>query len=165
MLLYCLFKYDTSRWANKDERMNGNTLYSYCSPNLVTHLSRLWVMVSLVYHPCHVEIADEKLDRTCASILYHLLQTIGISILFYSGESWPFNKYLDKRILAFQSNCYRSLLKVHYTTHTPNVDIHGIVTEHIGKYDRLMGIIKKRKLISYNGHVLRAEGILTNTII
>ena len=42
-------------------------------------------------------------------------------------------------------NCYRIVLQVHCTTHTTNVDIHRRVAEHIGKYDTLLEIVKKRK--------------------
>ena len=39
------------------------------------------------------------------------------------------NKNLEKRILAFEKNCYRRLLQVHYKTHMPNVEIHRIVAD------------------------------------
>ena len=52
---------------------------------------------------------------------------------------------------------------MHYT-HTPNVEIHRRVAEHIGKYDTLLEIVKKRKL-RWFGHVVRVKGTLLNTIL
>ena len=74
-------------------------------------------------------------------------------------------KYLEKHIVAFENNCYRRLLRVHlYATHTPNDEIYRRVAEHIGKYDILLEIIKKRT-VSWFGHVVRAKGTLTNMIL
>ena len=56
-------------------------------------------------------------------------------------ESWNLNKDQEKRILAFGNNCYRSLLQVHYTTDTPNVEIPRRIAGHTGKCDALLEIV------------------------
>ena len=46
-----------------------------------------------------------------------------------------------------------------YTNHTSNSEILRKVAEHIGKFDTLLEIVKKRKLIWF-GQVVRAKGTL-----
>ena len=73
-------------------------------------------------------------------------------------------KDLEKRIVAFENNCYRRLLHLHCTTQTTNVEIRRGVVEHTGKYDTLLEIIMKMTLRQF-GHVVRAKGTLANTIL
>ena len=54
-----------------------------------------------------------------------LSTTVVILIILYAGKSLTVNNYLDKRIVAFENNCYRRLL--HYTRHTANLKIRKIV--------------------------------------
>ena len=65
---------------------------------------------------------------------------------------------------ASENNCYRRLLHAHYTTDTTNVDIHRRVAEHIGKYDMLLEIAKKRKFRCF-GLLVGAKETLANTLL
>ena len=51
----------------------------------------------------------------------------------------------------------------HYTTHTTNMEIHRRVAEHIGKYDILLKIVKKK--LRWSGHVVRANGTPANAFL
>ena len=55
------------------------------------------------------------------------------------------------------SNKYRVLYKA------PNVEVHRRVAEHIGKYDTLLEIVKRK--LRWFGHVTRAKATLGNTIL
>ena len=49
-------------------------------------------------------------------------------------------------------------------THTLDVEMHKSVEEHIGKYETLLEIVKRRKG-RWFGHVVRANGTLAITIL
>ena len=68
--------------------------------------------------------------------------------MFVCPQSWTFTPQqdLEKRILAFENNCYRRLLEVYYAMDTHNEDIRRRVAGHLVKYDTLLGIVKKRKI-------------------
>ena len=64
--------------------------------------------------------------------------------MFLCGyESWTVDSGLEKRTRVFENNCHIGLLWLHYTTHTPNVKIHRIVTEHLGNHDAVLEIVKR----------------------
>ena len=92
-----------------------------------------------------------------------LLHSRVASMLLYTCESWMLNKQLEMRIIAFENNCYRILLQVHYTSNTMDAEIHRRVEEQIGPFSTLLQMVKKRKLMWF-GHVMRAKGTLANTI-
>ena len=94
----------------------------------------------------------------------HLLRSLVISVFLYAAESWTLNTEIEKRINAFEMNCYRRLLNIHYTSHTTNVQVRGLVTKHLGRHDSLLTVAKKRKL-RWFGHVMRAKGTLANIIL
>ena len=94
----------------------------------------------------------------------HLLRSLVISVFLYAAESWTMNTEIEKRINAFELNCYRRLLNIHYTSHTTNLQVRGLVIQYIGRHDSLLTVAKKRKL-RWFGHVTRAKGTLANTIL
>ena len=49
------------------------------------------------------------------------------------------------------------LLQVHYATHTSDVETHRRVAGHIGKFDTMLGSVKK-STVRWRGHVVRAKG-------
>ena len=67
--------------------------------------------------------------------------------------------------MGFENNRYKRPLHVHYTAHTTNVEIHGRVSEHAGKYDTPMEIAKKRKRTLFGYVLSAAKETLTNTIL
>ena len=95
---------------------------------------------------------------------HHLLRSLVIAVFLYAAESWTMNAEIEKRINAFELNCYRRLLGIHYTSHTPNTQVRELVASHIGRYDSLLTTAKKRKL-RWFGHITRAKGTLANIIL
>ena len=82
-------------------------------------------------------------------------------MFLYGSESWTVDSGLEKCTLVFENNCHIGLLRLHYTTHKPNVDIHRIVTEHLGNHDALLEIVKS--IVIWFGHGVRAKESLTKT--
>ena len=74
------------------------------------------------------------------------------------------NAEIKKRINDFELNYYRRLLNIHYTTHTTNIWVRELVTQHLGRHDSLLSVAKKWKL-RWFGHVVRAKCTLANTIL
>ena len=74
------------------------------------------------------------------------------------------NAEIKKRINDFELNYYRRLLNIHYTTHTTNIWVRELVTQHLGRHDSLLSVAKKWKL-RWFGHVVKAKGTLANTIL
>jgi hypothetical protein len=74
------------------------------------------------------------------------------------------NAEIEKCINAFELNCYRRLLNIHYTSHTTNIKVRELVVQNIGCHDSLLTVAKKRKL-RWFGHVTRAKGTLANIIL
>ena len=104
-------------------------------------------------------------DRNISmQVKLQLLRSLVISVFLYASESWTMNTEIEKRINAFELNCYRRLLNIHYTSHTTNVRVKELVIQYIGKHDSLLSIAKKRKL-RWFGHVTRAKGTLANIIL
>jgi hypothetical protein len=61
---------------------------------------------------------------------------------------------IEKRINAFELNCYRRLPNIHYTSHTTNIKVRELVVQHIGCHNSLLTVAKKRKP-RWFGHVTR----------
>jgi hypothetical protein len=87
-----------------------------------------------------------------------------ISVFLYAAEYWTLNAEIEKRMNAFELNCYRRLLNIHYTSHTTNIKVRELVIQHIGRHDSLLTVAKKRKL-RWFGHVTRAKGTLADIIL
>ena len=71
----------------------------------------------------------------------HLLRALITSIFLYGCETWTVTAEMEKRINAFEMNCMRRLLQVHYTSHTSNIQIQELMEHHIGKQRALMTIV------------------------
>ena len=94
----------------------------------------------------------------------HLLRALITSIFLYGCETWTVTAEMEKRINAFEMNCMRRLLQVHYTSHTSNVQIRELMERFIGKQKALLSIVKQRKL-QWFGHLVRWKNSLANTIL
>jgi len=92
-----------------------------------------------------------------------LLHALVISILLYACESWTLTAELQRKIQAAEMRCFRRLLGISYTEHVTNEEVSRRVRQHIGRYEDLLSIVKRRKLQWY-GHTTRSSG-LAKTIL
>ena len=89
-----------------------------------------------------------------------LMKSLVASCFLYGCESWTLTKRLESRINAFEMRSYRSLLKIPYTAHRTNTSVIDEILNHIGRFERLLETIKRRKL-QWFGHIVRAENLST----
>ncbi|KAI8490905.1 hypothetical protein Bbelb_313240 [Branchiostoma belcheri] len=89
-----------------------------------------------------------------------------VSEFTYLGSVQTEDCSSDKeRINAFEMNCYRRLLRVHWTSHTTNKEVmERIHTSVQGPLDSFLATVKKEKL-QWFGHVSRAKGTLSHTVL
>ncbi|XP_072039417.1 uncharacterized protein [Amphiura filiformis] len=73
-----------------------------------------------------------------------LLRALVISVFLYGCETWTLNAEMEKRINAFEMNCMRRLLQVHYSTHTTNKQVRAMMESFIGEHEHLISIVKRR---------------------
>ena len=92
-----------------------------------------------------------------------LTRDLVISIFLYACESWTLTAELEKRTQAFEMRCYRRLLIISYKDHVINEEVRRKIHAAIGEYDKLLTLVKKRKL-RWFGHVSRSSG-LAKTIL
>ena len=85
-----------------------------------------------------------------------LMRSLVISIFLYACESWTLTAELEMR-------CYRRLLNIPYKDHVTNEEVRRKIQAAIGEYDKLLTLVKKRKL-RWSGHVSRSSG-LAKTIL
>ena len=64
---------------------------------------------------------------------------------------------------AFEMRCYRRLLNISYKDHVTNEEVRRKIQPAIGEYDKLLNLVKERKL-RWFGHVSRSSG-LAKTIL
>ena len=93
-----------------------------------------------------------------------LLRALITSVFLYGCETWTPNVEMEKRINAFEMNCMRGLLQVHYTSHTSNKQVRELMLKYIGEHDHLLTIVKRRQLTWFD-HVIRWKGNLANTML
>ena len=91
------------------------------------------------------------------------MRSLVISIFLYACESWTLTAELEKRTQAFEMRCYRRLLNISYKDHVTNEEVRRKIQAAIGEYDKLLTLVKKRKL-RWFGHVSRSSG-LAKTIL
>ena len=92
-----------------------------------------------------------------------LLRALVASCFLYGCETWTLTLGLEKRISAFELRCYRRLLNIPYTAHRTNAAVLEEIRSYIGSFDRLLEIVKRRKMTWY-GHVQRAQNLATVTM-
>ena len=91
------------------------------------------------------------------------MRSLVISIFLYACESWTLTAELEKRMQAFEMRCYRRLLNISYKDHVTNEEVRRKIQAAIGEYEKLLTLVKKRKL-RWFGHVSRSSG-LAKTIL
>ena len=87
-----------------------------------------------------------------------LMRSLVISVFLYACESWALTAELQKRTQDFEVRCYQRLLNISYKDHVTNEEIRRKIQAAIGEYDKLLTLIKKRKL-RWFGHVSRSSGL------
>ena len=77
-----------------------------------------------------------------------LMRSLVISIFLYACESWTLTAELEKRTQTFDMRCYRRLLNISYKDHITctNKEVRRKIQAAIGEYDKLLTLVKKRKL-------------------
>ena len=76
---------------------------------------------------------------------------------------WTLTAELERRIEAFEMRTYRQLLNISYTQHVTNIEVRKTITEAIGKHQKLLDIVKTRKLKLFS-HTTKSKG-LSKTIL
>ena len=94
---------------------------------------------------------------------FKLVCSLVISIFLYACESWTLTVELEKRTQAFEMRCYQRLLIISYKDHVTKEEVLRKIHAAIGEYDKLLTLVKKRKL-RWFGHVSRFSG-LAKTIL
>lgn len=92
-----------------------------------------------------------------------LYKSLVVSILLYGCEAWTLTADLEKRICAFESKCFRKLLRVSYMEHRTNSDVLEEVEARAGAQEPLLSTIRRRKL-SWFGHFSRHNGLCRTTM-
>ena len=79
-----------------------------------------------------------------------VLHTCVFSVLMYAAETWTIRKTEFRRLDAFEMQCYRRLLGIHWFHHITNEEVLRRVNPSL----RLNQLVKKRKLGLF-GHICR----------
>ena len=91
------------------------------------------------------------------------MRSLVVSIFLYVCESWTLTAKLEKRTQAFEMRYYRKLLNISYKDHVTNEEARRKIQTGIAEYDKLLILVKKRKL-RWFGHVSRSSS-LSKTIL
>ena len=86
------------------------------------------------------------------------MRSLVISIFLYACESWTLIAELEKRTQAFEMRCYRRLLNISYKDHVTNEEGCRKIQAAIGEYNKLLMLVKERKL-GWFGHVCMSPGL------
>ena len=90
----------------------------------------------------------------------HLVKVMVFPVVTYGYESWTVKKTERQRIDAFELWCWRTLLRVPWTTGRSNLSI----LKEISPGCSLEGMMLKLKL-QYFGHLMRRVDSLENTLM
>ena len=86
------------------------------------------------------------------------MRSLVIFIFLYACESWTLTAEIEKRTQAYEIRCYRRLLNISYQDHVTNENVCRKIQAATGKYDELLTLVKKWKLMWF-GHVSRSSGL------
>ena len=92
-----------------------------------------------------------------------LLHALVTSIFLYACETWTLTAELQRKIQAVEMRCFRRLLGISYTDHITNNEVRSRIRQHLGHYEDLLTLVKRKKLKFY-GHTLRSTG-MSKTIL
>ena len=103
---------------------------------------------------------DKNIALASKTRLLHALVT---SIFLYACETWTLTAELQRKIQAVEMRCFRRLLGISYTDHITNNEVKRRIRQHLGHYEDLLTLVKKKKLRFY-GHTVRSNG-MSKTIL
>ena len=83
------------------------------------------------------------------------MRSLAVSVFLYACETWTLTAEIERRILATEMRCHRTIPGIHYTDHVTNEEVRRKIVEAIGPHDDLLAVVKKQKLKWY-GHVSRS---------
>ena len=92
-----------------------------------------------------------------------LYNSLILSILLYSNETWILTERLERRITAFEHNTYKRILGITYRERKTNYYVYQIIFECICQVEHLLSKVKRRKM-SYFGHTMHYDS-LNKTVI
>ena len=90
----------------------------------------------------------------------HIVKAMAFPVVMYRCENWTIKKAECQRIDAFKLWCWRTLLRVPWTTRRSNQSI----LKEINPVCSLEGLMLKLKL-QYFGHLMRKADSLEKTLI
>ena len=89
---------------------------------------------------------------------HKLYKSLVCSIFLYGCESWTLLADTERRIQAFENKCLRKLLHISYKDHKTNEFVWASVNGLAGPKERLLSIVKRRKL-KWFCHVTRHDSL------
>ena len=98
---------------------------------------------------------------TCKVLLW---QKDTYMITLYGCQSWTLSKEMEKRNESFEFKYYRQMLWIPYTAHITNKSIKDQKNAAIVTLERLLKIVKKRKL-QWCGHLVGQDNSLAAMIM
>ena len=104
-----------------------------------------------------------KSQRISIATKIRLYKALVTSIALYGCESWTLLAETEQRIEAFEMKCYRRILNISYRDRKTNDYVRQKIEELGGKQERLLQVVKRRKLQWY-GHITRHDS-LAKTIL
>ena len=97
--------------------------------------------------------ALDKIWRSSAIKIHTKMQVLNTTIFstaLYGCETWVYNASIRRRILAFESKCYRKILRIKWTQKLTNEEIF----ERVGRTETILQKAIRRKLNLF-GHIAR----------
>ena len=73
------------------------------------------------------------------------------SMVSYGCETWNYSKAIDHKSNAFETWCYRRMLRISWTSHATNIDV---LQKIVVNETTMLNNLNHRKL-SYAGHIMR----------
>ena len=95
------------------------------------------------------------------------MRSLVIAIFLYAPESLTFTAEPEIRMRSFEMRCYRRLLNISYKDRVTSEDVRRNIRTAVGKCDKLLTLVKKRKLRWFgriSGSVDFAKTILKDTM-
>jgi hypothetical protein len=88
-----------------------------------------------------------------------LMEMMIWSIMSYGSETWIYNKDVLRKILTFETWCYRRILRISWTERVTNEEVY----RRIGSQPKLSTQLLQRRL-GFFGHTVRKDGLTLQLI-
>ena len=87
-----------------------------------------------------------------------LVRSLIMSIFLFACETWTLTAETERKIQTMEMRSFRRLLGISYREHITNEEVRSRIRQAIGPYQKLLTILKQRKLQWY-GHITRSSGL------